>query len=121
MGDGRPVLDDEDAAALHGRRVVEPDRRRGAHDDRRLRIEGAQRLFGEFDVGAGAAVDLVDDQHVGHAGDGFAGMVGRDLPRAQRIGDRDMQIRPDEGKIVVAAVPDDDVGFAPRPSRRIAA
>ncbi len=38
-------------------------------------------------------------------------MMGRDLAGAQRVGDRDVEVGPDEGKVVVPAVPDDDVGF----------
>jgi len=48
---------------------------------------------------------------VGHARDALARVMRRHLRRPQGVGDGDVEIRPDEGKIVVAAVPDDYLGF----------
>jgi hypothetical protein len=42
------------------------------------------------------------------------------LIRPQRVDDRDVEVRPDERKVVVAAVPDEDVGVLLR-AREISA
>ena len=94
----------------HGRGIVEPHGR-GRLDDRGGGIDRAQPFDRDAYVFGRGGVDLVQHQHVGHARDGFAGMVGGDLPRPQRIGECDVQIGPDEREIVVAAVPDDDLGL----------
>ena len=77
-------------------------------------LHRAQLLLDHLDVGGRRRVDLVDHQHVGHARHRFAGVMGGDLPRAQRVGDGDVQVRLHKRKVVVAAVPDDDVGFVLR-------
>ena len=90
--------------------VVEADRRCGAHDFGAA-VDRPQLPLQQRDVGWLRGVDLVDDEDVGHARHRLAGMMCCHLPRPERIGDRDVEAGPQERKIVVAAVPDDDVGL----------
>jgi hypothetical protein len=110
VGNGRTVLDHEGAPAADGGSVLEHDRRRRPHHGGG-RIDGAQLGLERGHIRSGGGVDLVDHQHVGHARDRLAGMMGGHLPRPQGIGDCDMQIGTKKREIVVAAVPDDDVGL----------
>ena len=56
-------------------------------------------------------VDLVHDADVGHAQVGLARVVARLVPRPVRVDDDEVQVRPDERRVVVAAVPEDHVGL----------
>ena len=115
MGDRRPVLDDQHPPPARRR----PDRRAApASAARRIGAVGLTARKPSIAVShllRRGGIDLVDDQHIGHAGDRLARMVGGDLARPQRVGHHDVQIGADERKIVVAAVPDDDVGLRSRP------
>ena len=56
-------------------------------------------------------VDLVDDDDVGHAEVRLARVVAQLVPGAKRVGDDNVQARPEERQVVVPAVPDHDVGL----------
>ena len=56
-------------------------------------------------------VHLVDDDDVGPAEVGLAGVVGELVPGPVRVGDDDLEVGLVEGEVVVAAVPEDDVGL----------
>ena len=68
-------------------------------------------LSGLLDIGRFGGVRFGDQHDISHAQDGFAGMVRRFVPRAQRVDKHNMQIRRYEGKVIVAAVPENDVSF----------
>jgi hypothetical protein len=55
----------------------------------------------------GGTVDFVDDHQVGHAQVGLAGVAAGLISRAVRVDQDHVEVRPDERKVVVAAVPDD--------------
>ena len=59
----------------------------------------------------GRGVDLVHDAGVGHAQVGLARVVAELVARPVRVDDHEMQVRVDEGDVVVAPVPDDHVGL----------
>jgi hypothetical protein len=46
---------------------------------------------------------------MGHARDRLPGVMGCDLVGSERVDDHEVQVGPQEGEVVVAAVPDDDV------------
>ena len=56
------------------------------------------------------AVDLVDDDDVGHAEVCLAGVVAKLVARPQWVDDDDQEVGPEERQVVVPAVPDDHVG-----------
>ena len=106
----RAVLDDEHPLAGDAPGVIHDDRRRGV-DDGRPAVHPAdvlpQRVDG-VDVGG---VHLVDDHHVREPQVGLARVVQQLVADAQRIGDDDVQVRCIEGRVVVPAVPEDDIGL----------
>jgi len=110
MGNSRPVLDNQHMLSADRGSVVETDRRSCLQDLGRA-VDGAQFRDGCLYVLWRGHIHLVDDQQIGHACCGLAGMMRRDLPRTQGICNDDVQIGADKGKIVIAAVPDDDIGF----------
>ncbi len=55
------------------------------------------------------AVDLVHDADVRHPQVRLAGVVAKLVARPVRVDDDEVQVRPDERRVVVAAVPDDHV------------
>ena len=57
------------------------------------------------------AVDLVDDADIGHAQVRLAGVVAKLVTRTMRVDHDDVDVRLDERRVVVAAVPQNDVGF----------
>ena len=56
-------------------------------------------------------VDLVDDHDVGHPDVGLARVVAALVTGTERVGNDDVEIRPVEREVVVAPVPQDDVGL----------
>ena len=60
----------------------------------------------------GGAVGLVHETIVRHAQVRLAGVVGELVAGAQRVDDHDREVGPQEREVVVAAVPDQDVGLA---------
>jgi hypothetical protein len=75
------------------------------------RVQGrhvaAHLLHGAF----GRGVDFVDDHHVGQTHVRLAGVVARLVASPVRIHQNDMRVRHEEGRVVVAAVPDEHVGL----------
>ena len=108
MGDRRAILNNKHAASLRGARVVEPNRTCGQYDGC-ARIDRAQGVRQQRDVACRRFVDLVDDEHIGHAGHRLAGVMGGDPARTQSIGHANMKIGPDKRKVVIAAIPNNDL------------
>ena len=96
------------ALASHRVGVIQGNDRCAA-DDLGFGREGAGRLGDPLDVGRRRRVRLGDDDDVGHAQDGLARMMGGLMSRPQRIDENDVEARSDERKVVVAAVPQDDI------------
>ena len=71
----------------------------------------ADRLEDRVDAALVGAVDLVDDADVRHAQVRLARVVAELVARPVRVDDDDVEVRPDERRVVVAAVPDDHVGL----------
>ena len=63
------------------------------------------------DRGGVGAIHLVDDHDVGHVQHRLTGMVGVELVGSQCVHHHDVQVGLQERKVVVAAVPQDEVGF----------
>src|SRR5665647_1219438 len=104
------VLDHKDLLALDELRLVDGDRR-GAHDDARRGIDRAHGVELGLDAGAVGGVDLVEHDHVGETDVDLAGVVHQAVAGTMRVGDGDVQVGLVEAEVVVAAVPEDDVGF----------
>ena len=85
--------------------------RRVRPDDRRLRVDRADVCEHPLDLGRVGAVDLVDDDDVGHPEVRLARVIRELVAGAQRVDDDDQQVGPEERQVVVAAVPDDHVGL----------
>jgi hypothetical protein len=94
----RRVLDDQDPLARHRRGFIKPDRR-GCIYDRSPGVDGAQFRHRSFDICGRSGIHFVYDKDIGHSA------------RLQSIRHNDVQIRADKRKIVIAAVPHDDVGL----------
>ena len=107
----RPVLDREHALAGDLGPVLLDEDGGVGEDDLRLRVYGADRLEHRVDAALLGAVDLVDDAHVRQAQVRLARVVAQLVTRPVRVDDGDVHVRPDERRVVVAAVPDDDVGL----------
>ena len=84
---------------------------RGRPHDGGPGIDRADRLEHGLDAFLRRGVHLVHDARVGHAQVGLAGVVAELVPRPVRVDDDEMEIGPDEGRVVVAPVPDDHVSF----------
>mgnify|MGYP001764657662 CR=1 FL=1 len=56
-------------------------------------------------------VNFIDDKHIRHTDVCFARKVFRLMPGAVRVGNHNQQVGGIEGEVVVAAVPEDDVGL----------
>ena len=93
-----------------GGRVVDRDRR-GGHDDLRGRVHRAHGVELGFDAGPVGGVDLVHHDDVGQAQVDLAGVVDEAVAGAVRVGDGDVEVGLVEAVVVVAAVPEDDVGL----------
>ena len=74
-------------------------------------IEVADAAHHRVDGSLLGGVDLVDDDHVGHAQVGLAGVVAPLVTGAERVGHDDVEVGAEERQVVVAAIPDDDVGL----------
>ena len=113
MGQRRAILDDQHALAGNVFGVVDRDGRRGLDDDGPA-VDSANilpQLVDGVDVGG---IHLVDDDDIRDPQVGFAGVVEQFVAHAQRVGHDDVQIRLVEGRVVIAAVPDDDIGLGLR-------
>src|SRR5512140_2777625 len=110
VGQGRAVLDDEDALAADPFAVLDDGRGVGP-DDLGLGVDLLGVGENRVDAFLRGRVHLVDDDDVGPAEVRLAGIVGELVPGPVRVGDDDLEVRLVERKVVVAAVPKDDVGF----------
>ena len=109
MRQRRSVLDDGDALALD---VASDQGQRGARqNDLRPRVHGGDVGPNLGDLLRRGRVDLVDYHDVGHADVGLAGVVVHLVAGSERIGNDDVQIRNVEREVVVAALPDNDIGL----------
>ena len=109
----RAILDDQHPLAGDERRPVDDDRR-GRLDDLRVRVDLADVRAQRVDRRQVGRVDLVDDDHVGQPQVGLARVIGQLVAHAQRVRHHDVQVRRIERRVVVAAVPQDHVGFGLR-------
>ena len=109
MREGRPVLDDDDTPAFDGWAVEREVRAGRQHLG--LGVELLDAPNDGLDRGRLRGVDLVDDDDVGHAQVGLARVIATLVAGAERVRDDDMEVRAEEGQVVVAPVPDDDVGL----------
>jgi len=71
------------------------------------RVDPAHVGLDRGDVRGGGGVELVDDDQVGQAEMRLARVVAQLVARPVRIGHHDVEVRPDEREVVVAAVPED--------------
>jgi hypothetical protein len=110
MRERRSVFDHQHPSAPDRRGIVETHRRCRAHDGRSA-VDRPDLVDDRLHAGRGRGVDLVDDDHVGHAERRLPGMVAVGLARPQGVGQDDVQAGAEEREIVVAAVPHDEVGF----------
>ena len=69
---------------------------------------GSEHLL---DIDRVGRIDLVDDQEVRDSEVGFTRVVGQLVTGPVRIHERDVQVRAIKGRIVVATIPQDHVGF----------
>ena len=112
MGSGGAVLDHHHLLAFEDRFVVTQEREPGVDaDDPGLRIElGGECLF-RSDVCGLRAAALGDEDHVGHADLGFGRVIGAAVARSVGVHEDDVHVGLDEGDVVVAAVPENEIGF----------
>jgi hypothetical protein len=110
VGDRRAILDHQRALAAHRVGVFQIHGRLGV-DDRCPRVD-SPHVLGDFaDLRFAGRVDLGHDDDVRHPQDRLAGMVGGFMAGPQGVDEDDVQVRADEGKVVVAAVPKNHVRF----------
>ena len=76
-----------------------------------VRVHRADGLELGLDAGAVGGVDLVEHDDVGEPQVDLAGVVHEAVAGTVRVGDGDVQVGGVEAEVVVAAVPEDDVGF----------
>jgi len=110
VGAGRPVLDHQHALVLDQLRLIDGHGRL-ALDDLGQGVFLADGTTQLVDVGLRGGVHLVDDDHVGHQQVLVTGVVGQLVADAKRIDHHDQDVGRVERGVVVAAVPDDDVGL----------
>ncbi len=110
MGQSRTVLDHERTLPGYELGFVHGDHR-AALDDLRRRVGFMARVDDLFDLDRIGGIHLVDDQEVRHQEIGLARVVGELVTRSMRIDERDVEIGAIKGCVVVAAVPQDDVGL----------
>lgn len=110
MGAGRPILDHKHTLVLDQLRLIDGHGRR-ALDDLGQGVFLADGTTQLVDVGLRGGVHLVDDDDVGHQQVLVAGVVGQLVADAKRVDHHDQDVGRVERGVVVAAVPDDDVGL----------
>src|SRR5712691_4618216 len=108
MGERWTVFDRENALPANLDAVVRRDRRRGFDEDD-VRVHAPDILLHKLDVLGRRRVDLVDHDDVGQADVRLAGIVRELVTWAERIRDDDEQVRAEERRIVVPAVPKEDL------------
>ena len=87
------------------------DDRRVGPDDDGLGIDLLDVVHDHGHVLRRGGVELVDDEDLGPAEVRLAGIVEHLVAGPVRVDDDDLQVGLVEGEVVVAAVPEDDVGF----------
>ena len=112
VGDGGAVFDHQHALAMYRCGIVQAHRHGPAHD-RRTRIGAARAVHHLLHRACIGGIGLRQQHDVGHAQDRLARVIGGFVARAQRVDQHDMQVGAHEREIVVAAVPEDQVGIAP--------
>ena len=103
------VLDGEHPLAPDLLRVALDQERRCGEDDLRGGSVLADRIEDRIDSLLRRSVHLVDDAYVRHAEIRLAGVVAKLVTGAVRVDDDDVDVRLDERRVVVAAVPENDV------------
>jgi len=101
MGEGRTVLDSEYPLPLYLLPFLNEEGR-GAIDHDRLRVvlpDALPHLLDPFPV---CSIHLVDHDHIGTEEVGSTGIVGEFMPRTMGIGNHDLKIGLEEGKVVVS-------------------
>ena len=83
----------------------------GGLDHGRLRVVPANVGAHLLDCLRCGRIHFVDNHHIGPAQVHLSREVGQLVPGPQRVSHYDFQIRAIEGRVVVAAVPEDQVGF----------
>lgn len=110
VGQGGSVLDDQHALVGDQLRLLD-GQGAGGLDNHGAGVDAADVLT---QVGQGVGVhgaQLVDDDDVGHAQVGLTGVVGQLVTGAEGVDDDDLEVACIERGVVVAAVPEDDLGF----------
>src|SRR6476469_1060377 len=110
VGQGGTVLDHQHALTLDRVAVLHGDGGNGIYDGG-VGVEHIDIVLDHFDCVGGSAVFLVDDDHVSHSHIGLARVILQFVARPERVYDHDLQVRLVEGEVVVAAVPDNNVGL----------
>ncbi len=110
MGQGGAILHDQHSLSRDQLRVVDENGGGGVHHQG-PRIDSVYTEAYLFDVLGIRGHDLVDDDHICHQEVGLAGVVGVFMAGAMRVHQGDLQVRPVKRGVVVATVPDDDLGF----------
>ena len=82
-----------------------------AFDDAGPWVGGPPRWPNLGEVGGSSRVDLVDNHDVGPEQARLTRVVGELMAGAQRVDDGDLEVGDEEGEVVVASVPDDNVTF----------
>ena len=106
----RPVVDDDYPLASHRVGCIQGNDRCAA-DDLGFGSESTGGLGDPLNVGRRRRVGLGDDDDVGHAQDSLARVMGGLVSRPQRIDENDVEAWSDERKVVVAAIPQNDIRF----------
>ncbi len=111
MGQRRPVLDREHPLAGDFAGVAFDVERGSGEDDARVRVVDPDRVEHRVDPLLARAVHLVHDADVRHAQVRLARVIAELVAGPVRVDDDDVQVGLDERRVVVAAVPEDDVGL----------
>ena len=110
VSDGGAVLDHKHCGADERQAVVEPHR--GVRsDDRGFGIDGSDVGHHSLDRGRVGAVHLVDDDNICLPQVRLARVVRELVSSAQWVDYHDQEVGPEKRKVVVASVPDDQVGL----------
>jgi hypothetical protein len=110
VGNGRAILDHQNPAPAYKAGVGQAHAKVTAQDGGPGIGGPHRRLYPRNCTGRGTT-NLVDQNRIRHAQHRFAGMVSGLVAGLQRIGKCDVQVGPDEGKVIIAAISQDDVGL----------
>ncbi len=110
VGEGGAVLNHEHAFAAHLGAALHGDGAGCVNDDR-VGIERDGGAARKLDLIERCGIDLVEDDDIGVAHVEFARIVANGMVGAQRVHHGNEQVGLIEGQIVVAAIPNDNVGF----------